>query len=193
MLTNFVTIRQSIDRLNSLGTILDKPEETNFTKKELVNIKRQYEKLHRNLAGIRDMRRVPGAIFVVDPKKENIAIKEARKLSVPIVGIVDTNCDPDEIDYVIPGNDDAIRAIRLFASKMADACIEGRAMYEASLKEDAGTAEIPAWTKAAESESEEAPTAEAAVAAVETEPHPAEPEAVEEHKPEATPESSGQS
>jgi small subunit ribosomal protein S2 len=167
MLTNFVTIRQSIDRLNTLGAILEKPEETNFTKKELVNIRRQYEKLYKNLSGIRDMRRAPGAIFVVDPKKENIAIKEARKLGVPIVAIVDTNCDPDEIDYVIPGNDDAIRAIRLFAAKIADACLEGRAMYEASLKEDAGTAEIPAWTQAAEAEME-APAAEAA---------PAEPEA----------------
>jgi small subunit ribosomal protein S2 len=166
MLTNFITIRQSIDRLNNLGAILEKPEETNFTKKELVNIRRQYEKLHKNLSGIRDMRKAPGAIFVVDPKKENIAIKEARKLGVPIVAIVDTNCDPDEIDYVIPGNDDAIRAIRLFAAKIADACMEGRSMYEASLKEDAGTAEIPAWTQAAEAEGE-APAAEAPVAAAE--------------------------
>jgi len=170
MLTNFVTIRQSIDRLNSLGNILDRPEETNFTKKELVDIRRQYEKLYKNLSGIRDMRRVPGAIFVVDPKKENIAIKEARKLDIPIVAIVDTNCDPDEIDYVIPGNDDAIRAIRLFASKVADACIEGRAMYESSLKEDAGTAEIPAWTQAAAGEAVEETAAEPAGAETAGEP-----------------------
>jgi len=152
MLTNFSTIKQSIERLNSIGTVLDKPEETNFTKKELVSLRRLYDKLNKNLAGIREMRKLPGALFVVDPKKENIAVKEARKLGVPIVAIVDSNCDPDEIDYVIPGNDDAIRAIRLFASKMADACIEGRQTYEASLKEDMGAAEIPAWTQQAEAE-----------------------------------------
>lgn len=144
MLTNFSTIRQSIERLNSLEGILRKPQETNFTKKELVNIKRQYDKLYKNLAGIREMRRPPGAIFVVDPKKENIAVKEARKLAIPIVAIVDTNCDPDEIDYVIPGNDDAIRAIRLFAAKIADACLDGRDTYEASLKEDIGEAQVVA-------------------------------------------------
>jgi len=150
MLTNFSTIRQSIDRLNSIGAILEKPEETNFTKKELGMLKRQYEKLDKNLSGIRDMRRLPKVLFVVDSKKETIAVKEARKLGIPIVGIVDSNCDPDEIDYVIPGNDDAIRAIRLFAAKIADACIEGRSMYEASLKEDAGEAEAPAWRESGE-------------------------------------------
>lgn len=148
MMTNFSTIKQSIERLNQLGAILDKPEETNFTKKELVNISRQYEKLNKNLAGIRDMKRHPGVVFIVDPKKENIAVKEAKKLGVPIVAIVDSNCDPDEIDYVIPGNDDAIRAIRLFAAKIADACIEGRAIYEASLKEDGGMSDFPLITKA---------------------------------------------
>lgn len=136
MLTNFTTIRQSIDRLNTLAAILDNPGETNFTKKELVNIQRQHDKLYKNLAGIREMKRLPGAVFIVDPKKENIAVQEARKLCIPIVAIVDSNCDPDEVDYVIPGNDDAIRAIRLFSSRIADACIEGRAAYEASLKED---------------------------------------------------------
>ncbi len=145
MLTNFSTIKQSIERMNHIGAILEKPEETNYTKKELVNLQRQFEKLSKNLSGIRDMKRTPGAVFIVDPKKENIGVKEARKLNIPIVAIVDSNCDPDEIDYVIPGNDDAIRAIRLFASKMADACVEGRAMYEASLKEDVGEADIPAW------------------------------------------------
>lgn len=143
MLTNFSTIKQSIERLNNLGAILERPEETNFTKKEIGNLTRQYEKLNKNLAGIRDMKRLPGLLFVVDPKKENIAVKEAKKLGIPIVAIVDSNCDPDEIDYVIPGNDDAIRAIRLFAAKIADACEEGRAIFEASLKEDAGSAEYP--------------------------------------------------
>ncbi len=152
MLTNFSTIKQSIERLNQLGAILDKPEETNFTKKELVNISKQYDKLNKNLSGIRDMKRLPGVVFVVDPKKENIAVKEARKLGIPIVAIVDSNCDPDEIDYVIPGNDDAIRAIRLFAAKIADASMEGRAIYEASLKEDGGLGDIPVVMKDEESD-----------------------------------------
>ncbi len=160
MLTNFSTIKQSIERLNNLSTILEKPEETNFTKKELVNLNRLYEKLNKNLAGIREMRRPPGAVFIVDPKKENIAVREARKLNIPIVAIVDSNCDPDEIDYVIPGNDDAIRAIRLFSSRVADACVDGRDMYEASLKEDQDVSE--AWSEETEVERKEAaPVAEA--------------------------------
>lgn len=147
MLTNFSTIKQSIERLNNLGAILERPEETNFTKKEIGNLTRQYDKLNKNLAGIREMKKLPGVLFVVDPKKENIAVKEAKKLGIPIVAIVDSNCDPDEIDYVIPGNDDAIRAIRLFAAKIADACEEGRSMHEASLKEDVGAAEFPVVRK----------------------------------------------
>ena len=107
------------------------------------------------------MKKPASALFIVDPKKENIAVKEAKKLGIPIVAIVDSNCDPDEIDYVIPGNDDAIRAIRLFAAKIADACIDGKAMYEASLKEDLGEAEGVAWKKGeAEEGAEEKPTAE---------------------------------
>ncbi len=160
MLTNFSTIKQSIERLNQIGAILDKPEETNFTKKELVNLSRQYDKLNKNLAGIRVMRKPASALFIVDPKKENIAVKEAKKLGIPIVAIVDSNCDPDEIDYVIPGNDDAIRAIRLFAAKIADACIEGKAMYEASLQEDVGEAEVAAWKKAEPEEGAEEKPAE---------------------------------
>jgi len=160
MLTNFSTIKQSIERLNQIGAILDKPEETNFTKKELVNLSRQYDKLNKNLAGIREMRKPASALFIVDPKKENIAVKEAKKLGIPIVAIVDSNCDPDEIDYVIPGNDDAIRAIRLFAAKIADACIDGKAMYEASLKEDLGEAEVAAWKKAEPEEGAEEKPAE---------------------------------
>jgi small subunit ribosomal protein S2 len=145
MLTNFSTIKKSIERLNTLIDILNNPEETNFTKKELVNLGRQHDKLNRNLAGIREMRKPPGAVFIVDPKKENIAVREARKLGIPIIAIVDSNCDPDEIDYVIPGNDDAIRAIRLFSSRVADACLDGRDIYEASLKEDQPEAE--AWSE----------------------------------------------
>jgi len=144
MLTNFSTIKKSIERLNEISAILDNPDQTNYTKKELVSLNRAAEKLTKNLAGIREMRRPPGALFIVDPKKENIAVREAQKLGIPIAAIVDSNCDPDEIDYVIPGNDDAIRAIRLFAAKMADACVEGRSIYEASLKEDKGEAEVAA-------------------------------------------------
>ena len=153
MLTNFSTIKQSIERLNNLGAILEKPEETNFTKKEIGMLTRQYDKLNKNLSGIREMKKLPGLLFVVDPKKENIAVKEAKKLGIPIVAIVDSNCDPDEIDYVIPGNDDAIRAIRLFAAKIADACEEGRAIHEASFKEDAGDAEFPTATRIEDAES----------------------------------------
>ncbi len=145
MLTNFSTIKQSIERLNHVTAILDAPQETNYTKKELVNLSRLHDKLNKNLSGIREMRKPPSALFVVDPKKENIAVQEANKLHIPIVAIVDTNCDPDEIQYVIPGNDDAIRAIRLFSAKIADACVDGRAMYEASLKEDSGRAEGGPW------------------------------------------------
>ena len=141
MLTNYSTIRKSVERLNSISAILANPAGTTYTKKELLDLSRYHDKLMKNLAGIRDMRRLPGALFVVDPKKESIAVKEANKLKIPIVAIVDSNCDPDEIDYVIPGNDDAIRAIRLFATKVADACYEGRAAFDASFKEDKGEAE----------------------------------------------------
>lgn len=155
MLTNFSTIKRSIDRLNSLTEILENPEETAFTKKELVGFSRVHEKLDKNLAGIRQMRRLPGAIFIVDPKKENIAVREANKLKIPIVAIVDSNCDPDQIDYVIPGNDDAIRAIRLFSARIADACIEGREIYEASLREDEITESQIATEEGSESPEEE--------------------------------------
>ena len=166
MLTNFSTIKQSIDRMNTIGAVLERPDDTNYTKKELGMLKRQFDKLNKDLAGIRDMRKIPAALFIVDPKKENIAVKEANKLKIPIVGIVDTNCDPDEIDYIIPGNDDAIRAIRLFAARVADACMEGRTMYEASLKEDVGEAPITVETKpeeypAVEEQEAAATTAEA--------------------------------
>lgn len=158
MLTNFSTIRKSVERLNQIEATIKSAEETNLTKKELANLSRKYDKLHRNLAGIREMRKLPGALFVVDPKSENIAVKEARKLNIPIVAIVDSNCDPDDVDYIIPGNDDAIRAIRLFSAKIADACLDGRAQYEASLKEDVGEAERVAAPKAvAEVAPEEGP------------------------------------
>lgn len=126
MLTNFKTIRRRIDRLNQLRKMRDDGTFELLPKKEVLKLNGEIEKLEKYLGGIQDMRKLPGAIFVADPKKERIAIAEARKLGIPIVAIVDTNCDPDEIDYIIPGNDDAIRAIKLIASVMADAVIEAK-------------------------------------------------------------------
>ncbi len=125
MLTNFQTIRQSIDRLNYLNNIQNDGSIELFPKKERLKLGKERVKLDNNLGGIRTMKGLPGAIFVVDPKNEAIAVREGRRLNIPIVAIVDTNCDPDDIDYIIPGNDDAIRAIRLITSRMADACLEG--------------------------------------------------------------------
>ncbi|GAB4484606.1 MAG: 30S ribosomal protein S2 [Thermodesulfovibrionales bacterium] len=126
MLTNYSTVKKSIDRLKKLEAMKEDGTMNLLTKRESAALEKEREKLDRNLSGIKDMQGLPGAMFVIDPKKEKIAIAEARKLMIPIVAIVDTNCDPDEIDYVIPGNDDAIRAIKLLTGKMADAVIEGR-------------------------------------------------------------------
>jgi small subunit ribosomal protein S2 len=125
MLTNFQTIRQSIDRLNYLNNIQNDGSIELFPKKEQLKLAKARIKLDNNLGGIRTMNGLPGAMFVVDPKNEAIAVREGRRLNIPIIAIVDTNCDPDDIDYIIPGNDDAIRAIRLMTARMADACIEG--------------------------------------------------------------------
>ena len=129
MLTNFQTIRQSIDRLNYLNNIQNDGSIELFPKKEQLKMGKARVKLDNNLGGIRTMNGLPGAMFVVDPKNEAIAVREGRRLNIPIIAIVDTNCDPDDIDYIIPGNDDAIRAIRLLTSKMADACIEGKERF----------------------------------------------------------------
>ena len=126
MLTNFKTIRTRIDRMNELDNMETNGAFDVLPKKEVIKLRLEKEKLEKNLGGIREMKRLPGALFVVDPRKERIAIAEARNLGIPVVAIVDTNCDPDEVDYVIPGNDDAIRAVKLFASKIADAVLEGR-------------------------------------------------------------------
>ncbi len=126
MLTNFKTIKQRIDRLKELDSMVEDGSINRFPKKEILGLQREREKLERNLGGIKKMNRLPGALFVVDTQRENIAVMEANRLGMPVVAIVDTNCDPDVIDYPIPGNDDAIRAIRLVTSKIADACIEGR-------------------------------------------------------------------
>jgi small subunit ribosomal protein S2 len=124
-LTNFSTIQKRIDRLRELEKMeLDGTFDV-LPKKEVILLRKEQERLEKFLGGIKDMKKLPGALFVIDPRKERIAVAEARKLGIPIVGIVDTNCDPDEIDYVIPGNDDAIRAVKLLAGKVADAVIEG--------------------------------------------------------------------
>ena len=126
MLTNFKTMRGRVDRLNQLKKMQEDGTFDMLPKKEVVKLLHEMEKLDKYLGGVKEMKKLPGAMFVVDPRKEHNAISEARKLHIPIVAIVDTNCDPDEIDYVIPGNDDAIRAIRLIASTMANAVLEGR-------------------------------------------------------------------
>ncbi len=133
MLTNFKTIRRSVERLKDLERLRDEGSLEKRPKKEQLSLMRELNKIERNLGGIKEMSRLPGALFVVDPKRERIAVAEANRLKIPVVAIVDTNCDPDDIDYVIPGNDDAIRAIRLITSKMADACAEGQALKEERL------------------------------------------------------------
>ncbi len=125
-LTNFRTIRTRIDRLNAIDAMERNGQFDVLPKKEVIKLCAEREKLQKNLGGIREMRKLPGALFIVDPRKERIAVAEARALGIPIVAIVDTNCDPDEIDYVIPGNDDAIRAVKLIAGKLADAVLEGK-------------------------------------------------------------------
>ncbi len=126
MMTNFTTIRRRVARLQQLRKMSEDGTFDRLPKKEVVKLNLEIEKLEKYLGGIEKMDKLPGALFVVDPRKEKIAVSEARKLGIPIVAIVDTNCDPDEVDYVIPGNDDAIRAVKLIAGTMADAIIEGR-------------------------------------------------------------------
>ena len=125
-LTNFRTIQTRIKRLNDIDTMEKNGQFDILPKKEVIKLCAEREKLLKNLGGIREMKKLPGALFIVDPRKERIAVAEARILGIPIVAIVDTNCDPDEIDYVIPGNDDAIRAVKLIAGKLADAVLEGK-------------------------------------------------------------------
>ncbi len=144
MLTNFGTIRTRIERLARLRTMEEDGTFDKLTKKEVAKLTLEIEKLEKFLGGIKTMEKLPGALFVVDPRKERIAVAEARKLDIPVVAIVDTNCDPDEIDYIIPGNDDAIRAVKLISQIMANALIEGqqgRDAAAASEQEDAAVAE----------------------------------------------------
>lgn len=142
MLTNFVTIKKSVDRLNQLDAMFEDESINAFPKKEILGLQREREKLQKVLGGIRKMKGHPGIVFIVDPRKESIAVKEAGKLGIPIVGIVDTNCNPDDIDYIIPGNDDAIRAIKLFSSKIADAALEGKKRLEERIQAESDKEEI---------------------------------------------------
>lgn len=136
-LTNFQTIRKGIARLKELEGMKQDGSINRYTKKEILKMEKELSKLEKNLGGIKDMDELPGAIFVVDPKREKIAVREAKKLGIPVIAIADSNCDPDEIDLIIPGNDDAIRAIRLICSKIADGCIEGHNLAEEKLKAEA--------------------------------------------------------
>jgi small subunit ribosomal protein S2 len=137
LLTNFSTIQRSLGRLRDIEAMATDGRYDTLSKKEIARAEKEKRKLLKNLEGIRQMSRLPDAVFIVDTRKEKIAVDEARKLKIPVIGIVDTNCDPDEVDYVIPGNDDALRAIRLFASRIADAVLNGRAMRESRQAEEA--------------------------------------------------------
>ena len=154
LLTNMSTVQRSIKRLKDLDTMASDGAYEGRAKKEVGRLERERKHLQQNLAGIREMGGLPDLLFVVDSNKEAIAVKEARKLGIPVVAVVDTNCDPDEVDYVIPGNDDALRAIRLFTTKVADAVIEGRALAteqdfaaEKVVTEEAPAEEIPEYTQ----------------------------------------------
>lgn len=142
MLTNFSTVRKSIERLKKIEAMKEDGTYNVLTKKEVAQLEKERIKLEKNLAGIKDMTNLPGAIFIIDPKKEKIAVAEARRLSIPVVAVVDTNCDPDDADYVIPGNDDAIRAIKLLASKMADAVLEGKGVLAKTMEGETEKAAI---------------------------------------------------
>jgi small subunit ribosomal protein S2 len=148
MLTNFKTMRTRVDRMAQLKKMQEDGTFDMLPKKEVVKLLHEMEKLDKYLGGVKDMRKLPGALFVVDPRKEHNAISEARKLHIPIVAIVDTNCDPDEVDYVIPGNDDAIRSIRLISAAMANAVMEGRQGEDA--EQAAEGEEAPAAEETAE-------------------------------------------
>ncbi|MEW5744905.1 MAG: 30S ribosomal protein S2 [Nitrospirota bacterium] len=153
MLTNFSTVKKSIERLKKIEQMKEDGTFGMLKKKEVSMLEKERANLEKNLIGIKELNTLPGAIFIVDPRKEHIAVAEARRLSIPIVAVVDTNCDPDEVDYVIPGNDDAIRAIKLISSKMANAIVEGRGALEKTMEQAAEKARIE--EKAAQAEVKE--------------------------------------
>ncbi|MBI5326868.1 MAG: 30S ribosomal protein S2 [Deltaproteobacteria bacterium] len=154
MLTNFSTVKKGILRLNDLEAMKTEGKMEAITKKEALLIERERIKLDKYMRGIKDMEKLPGAIFIIDVRKEAIAVKEANKLGIPVVAVVDTNCSPDNVDYIIPGNDDAIRAIQLFVSSVADACLEGKQLCEENLQaatDKAKSAVVSAQVEAAAS------------------------------------------
>ena len=159
-LTNYKTVRGTIKRLKDMEQKLEDGSAEKLTKKEALDFERAVEKLNKSIGGIKDMDRLPQLAFIIDPNREEIAVKECRKLGIPIVAVTDTNCDPDVIDYIIPGNDDAIRAIKLFVTAMAEACLEGEAMRKDSKNKDAE--EELKKAADAEAKAEEAPAVEAA-------------------------------
>jgi len=142
MLTNFTTIKQGIEKLKKIDKMKEDGTYELLTKKEVAKYETERIRLEKNLSGVKDMGKLPGAVFIIDPKKETIGVAEARKLVVPIVGLVDTNCNPDDIDYVIPGNDDAIRSIKLVTSKIADAILEGKSILNKTAQETSAKAAI---------------------------------------------------
>jgi small subunit ribosomal protein S2 len=151
MLTNFKTIKQGIEKLKKIESMSEDGTYGLLTKKEVAKYETERQRLNKHLSGVKEMNALPGAVVIIDPKKESIAVAEARKLSIPIVALVDTNCDPDDIDYVIPGNDDAIRSIRLVTSRMAQAFKEGRSILDKSREETAKAEAEKAEAAAAES------------------------------------------
>jgi small subunit ribosomal protein S2 len=158
LLTNFSTIQKSIGRLRDIEAMAEDGRYDSLSKKEIARLEKEKRKLHRNLDGIRNMGKLPDAVFVVDTKREKIAVDEARKLKIPIIGLVDTNCDPDDVDFIIPGNDDALRSIRLFVSRIADAVLTGRGIKEAAdADETNGDGEPVAATSPTPSPSSAAP------------------------------------
>jgi small subunit ribosomal protein S2 len=159
MMTNFATVKQSIDRLKRLDSMVADGSIDAYTKKEALQLEKERQKLEKTLGGIKGMTRPPGVLFVIDPKNEEIAVNEAKKLGTQVVAIVDTNCDPDNINYVIPGNDDAIRAIRLLTSKVADAVIEGVQARDRQLQSDSeGEEPVSAAAPTSEETGEESST-----------------------------------
>jgi len=152
MLTNFLTVKKSIERLKKIEAMKEDGTMNLLPKKEASLLEKERVKLDKNLSGIKDMKELPGVIFIIDPKKERIGVAEARKLSIPIVAVVDTNCDPDEINYVIPGNDDAIRAIKLLTSKIADAVMEGRETISKEIQQETEKVLIDEKVKTEEAE-----------------------------------------
>ncbi len=171
MLTNFHTISKSIDKLKRIESMFEDGTIERFPKKEILKLEKRRQKLERNLGGIKDMDGLPSALYVVDSRYEQIAVKEANKLGIPVVAIVDTNCDPDGIDYIIPGNDDAIRAIRLLTSLIANAVIKGKGLYEEAVQ---AQTDKEAEEEAVEEPAQEKPSVEAAPEGTETKESPQE-------------------